>query len=453
VKSNPPGANVVMKGTGISKVTDTKIDIPHSLFEEGSREGIIYDKTEKEYIICLLNSNNRCEVEGVERNFGNKVVSKTFYRKPSDKKRYEILIFEKDGYRSQEKLVLLNKGESQHIVAELNEVDTSLNIISTPAPVHLYFLNDQVKSINDPDYEDKIKQYLPKGWPTEFTTPINFTCTEKEAKELRDKKYRLKKDNNDGFLPTGQYRDLSFDGHKLKLDPGKQNELNVSLKPVVTTLQVITSPPGAIVEDISSGGFGYLGETPLIRNFNWEDVVEWSEKRQYKKDAEEAKARLGANRDPDSPVFDRTKNRRIRLEDSLLYLDLRITKAGYEESYIKRLRLPIGEERSFHKNLNEEISLVNFASDPAGVHVYVVRHKEKDIYDEKTGKVENMEITYKKHLGTTPFTLNIDPTDPLKHGDEFFFMKPGYITVDNLKYAYGNANYYVVMEPVNIKKR
>ena len=115
VKSNPPGANVVMKGTGISKVTDSKIDVPRSLFEEGNREGIYYDKTEKEYVICLLNTNNKCEIQGVEIDLGKKIrkgeinIGESFYRKLGDKKRYEILVFEKEGYRTQEKPVLLSK--------------------------------------------------------------------------------------------------------------------------------------------------------------------------------------------------------------------------------------------------------------------------------------------------------------------------------------------------------
>jgi len=466
IKSNPTGANVVLKGTGITAITDQKIKIPNNLFDTAIDEYILYT-TSNQYKAVNVNTKNKVLNQGINADKSDYKLDDEgidVRKRITGSKRQEVLVFEKEGYRTVEKVTELEKGEANTITVELEEVNTQLNISSTPAPTHLKFI-----TLN-PNY--KIEDLLPSDWPEEFTTPINLSCTENEVKYLKN--VSLKKTFGDGYIPTGMYRDLGRKGLPLKLKEKKANNLNISLKPVVTTLQVMSTPPGATVEDISSGGFGYLGETPLIRNFNWEDVVEWSERREYKSTEEEANAyQNNARTGPEMEEFYTGKeykfkniklttikrdqkfanNKRLRLEKGLIYLDLRITKPGYEDAYLKRLRLPVGEERSFHKNLNGEITNINFASDPAGVHVYVTRSTNKDIYDATTGTVTNQAISYKKHLGTTPFTLNMDPTDPLIHGDKFILMKTGYITVDDLQYAYGNTSYYMVMEPKNIKKR
>ena len=61
-------------------------------------------------------------------------------------------------------------------------------------------------------------------------------------------------------------------------------------------------------------------------------------------------------------------------------------------------------------------------------------------------------VAFNKHLGTTPFTINLDPNDPLVHGDELIFEKSGY-NIGSLDFAEGEANYYKVMVPVNIMER
>ncbi len=369
LKSNPPGAQVVLKNSGVSVITDQKITLESSVFPDGADQVL------------------------------------------------EKLIFEKEGYRTVEFEKRLFKGKENVIGIDFEEINTFLKIDSSPVSIRIKFEGAG----------------LPKDWPEEFTTPIKLACTDKEARSLKG--LRLFVDDDNGYLPVGEYRGLfSPDGYSLKLKPDFSNELNIPLKPVVTTLQVATTPAGAIIEDISSGGFGYIGESPVIRNFNWEDVVQWSEKRKFANNAAES------DRD------------RKRLSRSYIYLDLRITKPGFEEAYLRRLRLPIGEERSFHKNLTERISNISFASDPAGVHVYVQRAREKEIYDQKTGQFDTVNVDYNKHLGTTPFTLNIDPNDPLKHGEIFLFKKTGYKD-DFMRFAEGNDQYYQVMKPENIKER
>ncbi len=434
ISSTPSGANFILTSIGITGKTDQSITVPGAYFDTGTHE-YIYHSIDGYKITHVAPENNKYH-------------PRINPAQPDVKK--EILTVEKEGYRKKEIIVPIQKGENNAVSVILDKVDTQLTVTSTPAPIHLYFISDNHKDIYADDYN--IREDLPLGWPEEFTTPLTLECSASEIVEKLEKNnVRLIKINDDGYIPVGRYRNLTTKtGHKMKLDPGKENLLNVSTKPIVTTLQVMSTPPGAIVEDISSGGFGYLGETPLIRNFNWEDVVEWSEKRQFRRDEAEAQGRL--NEDRSGPDLSK-RSGRLALEDFMLYLDLRISKAGHDEAYLKRLRLPVGEERSFHKALKKEIATVNFASDPAGVHVYVTRFTEKDIYDEKSGQLINKKIEYKKHLGTTPFTLNMDPNDPLIHGDKLIFKKTGYISEESMEYAYGNTNYYVVMEPVNIKKR
>jgi hypothetical protein len=370
VKSNPPGARAVLKNTGLSVITDSKMELPKSVF-------------------------------------GKKDHSE------------EAIVFSKEGYRTIEITRMLHKGDDNIVAADLDKFDTFLEIKSTPAPIHLRF-----------SPTDK----LPKDWPNEFTTPINLTCTHREAQQLSSSRLVMEVDK--GYIPSGEYRQLITSGFPLNLSlkPGYKNEMNISLKPVVTTLQVMTSPDGAIVEDISSAGFGYIGVTPLVRNFNWEDVVLWSDRISTKANGET----VGKKREA--------------LYGSSLYLDLRISKPGFQDAYLRRLRLPVGEERAFHKNLNTIISTLTFASDPTGVHVYVERSRTKEVYNQATGAFVNKSVTHKKHLGTTPFTLNMDPNDPLQHGEKLIFEKSGY-TPGMMEFAEGDANYYQVMIPVNIKER
>ena len=366
VKSNPPGAVVTLKKSGLSATTDSKMTLPSDVFPQSS----------KQY--------------------------------------FETLVFEKKGYRIVESKRRLVKGSENVVHVDLHKINTFLHISSLQAPIHLKFVGGD----------------LPEDWPREFTTPVVLECTAKECGGIGNLSLKAVSDN--GYLPIGKYHDLfSKDGYSLQIKTDYTNELEIPLKPIVTTLQVATSPAGAVVEDISSGGFGYLGESPLVRNFNWEDLLRWSEKRKFDKGSAET---------------------RKKLSDSFIYLDLRITKPGYEESYLRRLRLPIGEERSFHKNLTERISLISFASDPPGVHVYVQRSNEKEVYNAKTGGFKVVNVDYNKHLGTTPFTLNMDPSDPLRHGEVLLFEKTGYKDGSS-RFATGNGHYYEVMKPEKIKER
>lgn len=371
VKSTPPGADVVLKRTGVTVTTDKKIEISEN------------------------------EIFG-----NNRLILETF-------------VFVKEGYRTKEIEQQLFKDKNNRVSVNLDKYDTSLEIKSTPTPIHIEFAPDAT---------------LPQGWPRTFTTPIKLECTNSEAQALSAYRLLVDADNIKGYIPTGNYRSLISSGYPLNssLKPGRQNSITIPLKPVVTTLQVVSDPEGAVVEDISTGGFGYLGKTPLIRNFNWEDVESWSD-------------RIATD-------TEKVGNKRKKLFGNTLYINLRLSKPGFQDAFLRRLRLPVGEERSFHKNMNAVNSVLTFASDPAGAHVYASKERRKEIYDPATGEFIEKIVPFSKHLGSTPFTLNLDPTDPLQHGDKLIFEKSGYKT-GSMEFADGEANYYKVMVPVNIKER
>lgn len=379
IKSNPPGAQAVLEKYGISLMTDGKVELPEN------------------------------EI------FGEKDSTS------------ENLIVTKEGYKTYKKSIWLFKGKKNEIPVVLEEYNTFLEIKSTPAPIHIKFSPDAP---------------LPEDWPREFTTPVSLKCTEKEAKALTSHHLMVDFQSINGFLPTGNYRSLiSNTGYALgsSLQPGHKNIMDISLKPVVTTLQVISKPDQAIVTDLSSGGFLTMGETNFIKSFNWEDVVLWSN-------------RISASSEVDGSENEATGRSRKSLYRSSLYLNLKLSKPGYQDLFVKRVRIPIGEERILNVTLNPLISKIHFDSEPEHVHVYVQRMMEKDIYNEKKEIFEKVLVEHKKHLGRTPFHLSVDPNDPLIHGETLIFEKSGY-KPSKVKFADGEASFFKVMVPEHIKER
>jgi hypothetical protein len=360
LKSNPIGADVVLKKAGIKAQTDSVITLPEDIFPK--------------------NTSNITEE----------------------------IAFKKEGYREKTiKNVSINKGTNNIIsVANLELLNTKLIIKSEPQSASVTF--------------NLSENQLPEGWLSSFTTPVEFECTEKEADSISGK-LKVASVNMEG------YRSLRVGpGYTINLPAGKTTSVSIPLSPIITTISVITTPEAAIVEDLTDGGFGYLGETPFIRNFNWEDVLVWSDRQKVKRGG-------GASFDA-------------------ITLTLRISKAGYEDAFLKDLKIPIGEERAFRRDLKEIISQIHFASDPDGVHVYVERIIEQEIYDESKKELKRVKVAHKKHLGSTPFTLNIDPNDPLKHGEILIFEKSGYKLATS-RYAMGQKSYHQVMVPEVIKER
>ncbi|MFC1840037.1 hypothetical protein ACFL1N_10680 [Thermodesulfobacteriota bacterium] len=327
---------------------------------------------------------------------------------PKDSKKIEEdIVFKKEGFRERTlRNVVIKKGEENNIPSvTLHPLDTTLIIKSEPAGAYVSF--------NLPE------ENLPEGWMSNFNTPMEFSCTSDEARALANRLVINKLDME------GYYSMSVRPGHKVALPAGKVTTLDIPLRPIITTIKVNTEPEGAIVEDLTTGGFGYLGETPLVRNFNWEDVLIWG---------------------------DRQKVNRNEGGFDTLTFTLRITKSGYEDVYLKNLKIPIGEERAFRKDLKEQISEIHFASDPDSVHVYVERVIEREVYDEAQNGFKKVQVAYKKHLGSTPFTLNMDPNDPLRHGEKLIFEKTGYKPAAIL-YAIGQKSYHQVLVPEVIEAR
>ncbi len=391
VRSMPPGANVVLKDTGESAITDAEVKISDKQFEQGNPDREFLDET---------------------------------------------FVFTLEGYRKKEEERTLQKHVPRDVFAELLKIDTKLTIKSEPPGALITLGCGQRPDMTREQWES----ILPEDWSDEFTTPKTFLCTKKEARNIEDNNVFIKSVELEGYYQVREAFENSSssrNSRRIRLAPGRDTTILIPMKPIITRLQVISNPPGAIVEDINDGGFGYLGETPLIRNFNWEDVQNWRAKQSVKR---------GRHLSRDGKFYENYKT------FSAMHLNLRISKAGYDDVYLKNLRIPIGQERAFRKDLMRLASQINFASDPQGVHVYVERKLDKEVYDESKNTVKTVQVKFKKHLGTTPFTLNIDPNDPIRHGEKLIFEKSGYVKA-NMDFASGNQSYHQVMTPERVKER
>ncbi len=385
VKSDPPGARAIFDRTGITAITDEKVTVESSFFKSGEE---------------VLN---------------------------------EHIVFEKEGFRTREISKELKKGEDHIIGVALDKLDTFVDIKSMPVLTHLEFVGNNGKNVveyrsnrTDKDHnklENNNQYTLPNGWPKQFVTPIHLESTQDEAQQVM-RSVKLMMPDDTGFLPTGDYLRLIKGGLDLNLIMGATNEINIVLKPVVTTLRVKSSPPGAVVEDISSGGFENIGKTPVIRHFNWNDVQQWLQKH---------------------------KNERLESDgERSIVLDLKITKPGYKVTFLKGVRIPVGEERSFNKKLKPLITKISFSSEPAGVDVYVERQKKEDIKT-SNGLSTHVEIS-RKFLGTTPFNKSVGLNGPLQHGEKLLFEKDGYIGGD-MRFSKNKNHYHKVMRTIDVNER
>ena len=208
-----------------------------------------------------------------------------------------------------------------------------------------------------------------------------------------------------GYLPIVE--DIAFKA-------GESNFYSFKLSPWSTKLTVISEPEGIEIEDFRKNtSFGYLGSTPLIRPFSYDEV---------------------SGERKDEFWF----GRKIKLA-------LRATKAGYEEKII-RVDVPFGEEITTRIKLDELASAINFQSEPPGSHVFVKREIVKQEYNSQQDKMIDSKLTHWKHLGVTPFTYAQDPSDLLEHKDSLKFSLPGY--VDGTDYFKSSvASYHLVLEP------
>ncbi len=202
-------------------------------------------------------------------------------------------------------------------------------------------------------------------------------------------------------LAAEGYHDLEV---PVALRRGRANHFEsvFALEPIITTLEVLTEPEGASVEDMSIGGFGYLGQTPLNYSFDWNEVSKW---------AEVVEMRRGSHK------FQAVK------------MDLRVERAGYATVVMEDVLVPVGERRSYKRTLRSEGEIA-FTSEPDGVTVYVLRRDNG--------------VEYKKRLGTTPFPYTDD--EPLEHGETLYWEKTGFVS-ERTPYVTSNRTFHAVLTP------
>lgn len=347
---------------------------------------------------------------GVEGRTDGQLAIPTHHYGESEGSIRETVVYRKPGFRERQLDAELRRGRRNRTtpeVIELAPLDTILEVGSTPEGTRVEL------SIPEDD--------VPPGWPTEFTTPVRLEATSFEARRLAGRIEIASIDREGYHAPT-----MALPA-RVELTPGKTTTIDLDLQPIITTLNIVTDPEGATVEDVSPGGFGFIGETPAMRNFNYEDVKLWANRRYLERDEKALNAAF-----------------------QTLELTLRVAKNGYEDRYLK-VQIPVGETREFRPSLQALVSEVEFESDPPGAHVYVLRDRVGDVYDAKTGEIKNEAVVVPKRLGQTPFRMGSDRND-LLHGETLMFRKPGYKD-GQIRYANGEDQYHVVLEPINVGER
>ena len=313
----------------------------------------------------------------------------------------ETATFNKAGYWPEVLSFRIFKKKVNDVLAVLKELDTNLTITSTP-PGALIQLSSPILN------------------KTEFTTPYTFQMPAFLAAVLSGS-VRINRIFLEGYLA-----DALWTNRIINIPPKENTTINIPLTPIQTTLRVFTEPDGATVEDIEESGFGYLGTTSLDRVFTYEDIKKWAKKRVVRKQGQEPILQ-------DLAGFD------------AIEITLRISKSGFDDTFFRNTKIPIGEERSFQRILKPKSTQIRINSDPAGAHVFVVRFTEKEIYDENTGQLKRERVGEEKYLGTTPFAYNIDKSDPLIHGERMIFRISSVPRDTIIRYSEGQATYFVVL--------
>lgn len=388
VQSNPSGADVRLLKSGKTTLTDSQVKLEDGFFAPEFQSRFRVDDLKNS--VGLSES----DLEKLANNIDQK------YQRSS-----ETLLFEKEGYRSRFEFVNLKKGEEHSITSSLEPINTAITIDTDPTG-GMVTLN-----LSESD--------LPVKWKKTFKTPITFEATSQEAKELVEKGLTIEDATMEGYFALKKW-------NAQLLEVGEKKSVIIPFKPIVTTIRIMTEPEGASVEDLTEGGFGYMGETPIVKNFNWEDVMLWAERTDVT----------------------RSKNRSFDALD----LNIRISKPGHKDIYMQNLKVPVGEERVFKRGLKQLMKTIKFSSDPEGAHVYVKREVLQEYYNEVEKKMSTRIVEHEKHLGSTPFSYNMELAEPIKHGEILIFKKSGY-EHEMIQFAEGEGNYHVVLEPKVIKAR
>ncbi|MFC3152714.1 hypothetical protein ACFOEK_16880 [Litoribrevibacter euphylliae] len=334
-----------------------------------------------------------------------------------------LMLAIKEGYKPQLSSTRLRLGEKNERspIVRLDPLSTDISIETSPpgATVKFYdtrnreipFLAKEFVSVRNPNLASRIEDHLRDVDHTtkaikqnNLVTPFDQKYTTQTANNFfnRIAKIRIEKQ---GYNP---------EVHDISIRPDESNSFSYKLKPFNTSIKIISDIDGVEVEDVSNvsgASFGYLGKTPFIRKFTYDEV--------YKRD-----------------TFWNSGN---------IDLTLKSSRPGYENEY-QNITVPIGEEMTVKITMRSQPKEISFQSDPQGSHVYVFRQKERDVFNPDTKKIEKKTLDHWKHLGVTPFTYYMDTSDPLKHTDQLKFSRPGYKDGFDL-FKSGVNNYHLVLTP------
>jgi hypothetical protein len=335
-----------------------------------------------------------------------------------------LLLAVKEGYKPQLKYlsgIEVGKKNENTPIINLSRLSTDISIETSPpgASVRFYdanhrevpFLTKEFVSVRNSTVAGLVESHLrdidhslKASRLDTITTPFDQKYTESTANAFfgRIAKIRIEKE---GYTP---------EQHEISIRPDESNSFSYKLKPFNTSIKIISDIDGVEVEDVSNASgasFGYLGKTPFIRKFTYDEV--------YKR-----KAFWNAGK---------------------LNLTLKSTQPGYETEF-QNVTVPIGEEITIKISMRSQPKEISFQSDPQGSHVYVFRQKERDVFNPDTNQIETKVLDHWKHLGVTPFTYYMDTSDPLKHTDQLKFSRPGYRDGFD-QFKSGINNYHLVLTP------
>lgn len=330
------------------------------------------------------------------------------------------------------------KNEDTPVVG-LDKLNSTITLETDPPGAKMYFFESKEDAINfyKPSNRAQPKSFLEKDVVASLSKRYNNTRNINEilGDYLEDLDHSMvRKESNHIVTPfnqnytsnavTNEFSDLKVvviekDGYlpiidEVSFKPGESNFYSFKLTPWSTKLTVIGDPEGIEVEDLRQGtSFGYLGSTPLIRPFNYDEV------------SGERKS-------------DFWFGKKIKLA-------LSASKAGYE-SKVFVVEIPFGEEITKRIVLEKLSDNISFQSEPPGAHVFVKRDITKEEYDSANDQMKEVTLTHWKHLGVTPFSYTQDPSDMLEHKDTLKFSLPGYEDgADSFKSSV--SNYHLVLEP------
>ncbi len=239
----------------------------------------------------------------------------------------------------------------------------------------------------------------------ERTTPMRLLCSASTARRFFSS-IRFVRIEREGYVPLVE---------PFTVEPGVTTSIERNLVLAEVTLNIRSSPSGAVVEDWRAAGFGKLGETDLQRVITYDELVR-------------------------RPEF---------LRAGRLTLNLRAFKEGHGEWTRDNIQIPLGDTYELEFHLPPRMISVRIDSEPAGASVYVMRTlRSDDLADRDPDSGEGRDVEFKRHMGTTPFTYAIDASDPqaLNHGDRVFFEKEGYRST-MVRYVRGAAVLHGKLDP------